>query len=72
MSPGDQDELRSVLDDLNRESERHEAEMAAIRRRVMYLLGQVKVKPVMGPTPSPTGLKSKCVELARRRKKRDG
>lgn len=72
MSVCDDDELRGVLDDLNRENERHAAEMASIRRRVMFLLGAPKPKFVDGPIPSPTGIKSKCVELAKQRRKKLG
>ena len=69
LSESARDELRGILSDLNREHERYQAEMAALARRLRFLIGDVKCNTKLVPFTSPTGRKSKCVELSKQRKK---
>jgi hypothetical protein len=69
VTPSEQDELRGIVTRLTQKRDEDYAEITASIRQIQFLLGDIKLKPVSTPLNSPTGRKSKCVELARQRRR---
>ena len=67
LTPDDKEDLHEFLSDLDREFERHAAQMRSLVMRLRSLGCEVKPAPRLTPTPSPTGRTSRCVEIGRQR-----
>jgi len=65
ISSSDREAIQEILVDLAEETERHREELRSISLRIRYLLGALKIKPSKKGLQSPTGRKSKLVELQR-------